>query len=355
MTFILLSPFVIGFSSCGEKEVEPTETILQIVNSIKQQGANANTGLDSLAKYLSVYPDLVETLGGSGSFTLFAPTNQAFINLLATPGFPQNIADISPAIVKGVLEYHVLTSQVLQDDLNPTGTNPGFQTAFSAINPCSGAASPEFVRINDNRTLLTGSTNKAIVIREGEGNKRATNGVVHVVETVLIPFSVEASLTPILGRLAGTVLLGANFSHLATLIRKADCATANAADRIASILAGNAQVTAFVPPNAVFEQAAGGAANVGAFLNGIDAPTARAILLNHITDGAITLAQLPDSFTSRLGVTINVITTEPSQNVPTGKILRVAGSDTNVPIGLPDLQHANGRAHVIFGILMPPQ
>jgi uncharacterized surface protein with fasciclin (FAS1) repeats len=352
IAILFLSPLALGFTSCGEKEVEPTETIMQIVNNTKQEGTNANTGLDSLAKYLGVYPDLVETLAGTGNFTLFAPTNQAFINLLATPGFPQNIASINPAVIKGVLQYHVLASQVLSGELTPTGSGTGLGTAFSAINPCSGAGTQEFVKINENGTLLTGSTNKAIVIREAD--KKATNGVVHIVETVLIPFSVEASLTPILVRLAGTVLLGSDFSYLAALVSKADCATANAADRIGTILAGNAQLTAFLPPNGVFEAAAGGAANVPAFLDGINAATARAILLNHIVDGAITLEQLPESFTTRLGATVNVIATEPSQQVPTGRILRVAGSETNVPIAIPDIQHANGRGHVILGILMPP-
>src|ERR1041385_5182260 len=47
--------------------------------------------LDSLVKYLSFYPDLVLMLESTDKYTLFAPSNKAFKNLLATPGFPTDI------------------------------------------------------------------------------------------------------------------------------------------------------------------------------------------------------------------------------------------------------------------------
>ena len=95
------------FTGCGddeEKEPDPTMTIMEIINT--------TPGLDSLAKYVGNYPDMVALLGSAGDFTLFAPNNVAFQSLLATPGFPPDISFVNPDIIKGVLFYHLSQTQI---------------------------------------------------------------------------------------------------------------------------------------------------------------------------------------------------------------------------------------------------
>jgi uncharacterized surface protein with fasciclin (FAS1) repeats len=70
------------------------------------EGADPDEALDSLNKYLEAYPDLKGLLNGATEYTFFAPSNTAFISLLATPGFPADIRKINPNIIKGVLSYH---------------------------------------------------------------------------------------------------------------------------------------------------------------------------------------------------------------------------------------------------------
>lgn len=336
-------------TSCGdddEDEFVPTQNVWEIV----QAQSGGDDGLDSLAKYLAVYPNLVSTLETTGrDITLFAPTNAAFRSLLQTPGFPSNIADINPDIIEGVLAYHVVAGEtVLAADLQAGNTYTTAQT--------------EDITINPDGTLLTGATNTAIQVVEAD--LLATNGVVHKVGSVLIPPSVGQSLTPILGTLAGTVLLGADFSHLASFIERADSDVPSGESPVANILAaptgstGNPNgFTAFVPPNQVFEGAAADAGiTVDQFIQDFTPAEARGVLLTHVTgDGVADSGSLSDmdTFTAASMVTLTITVEGTPTNSPTGVLVAAPGNASPVPVVQADLSHSNGIAHVIGGILLP--
>src|SRR3954468_14916645 len=89
------------FSGCGDDNGPTVFSGTVAAYIADDQFKESNTGspdtaLDSLVKYVALYPDLVTVLGGSSEVTLFAPSNTAFKNLLATPGFPAQISLISP-------------------------------------------------------------------------------------------------------------------------------------------------------------------------------------------------------------------------------------------------------------------
>jgi len=232
------------FAGCGgddEEEEVPTLDIVELISSTEFQQSStveSTEALDSLVKYLTVYPDLIALLGGTTEYTVFAPSNAAFISLLATPGFPEDIADINPDIVKGVLSYHVVAGTKLAADLT-SGTS--VTTLFNS----------EAIVVNADGTLKTGATNQAIVVLNPDN--KATNGVVHVTGSVLISPSVGATLTPILGTNAGTLLLGAPFTTLAAGIQLGNAfAEANDLPTLTSILAGATDHTVFAPTNETF-------------------------------------------------------------------------------------------------------
>jgi uncharacterized surface protein with fasciclin (FAS1) repeats len=109
---------------------------------------------------------LVETLSGAGPFTVFAPTNDAFAKLPAgtvdTLLKPENKAKL-----KAILLYHVVPGAVKSTDLKGGEvTTAEGQTVKVDL---SGGA----VKIND------ATVTKADII--------ASNGVIHVIDTVLIP------------------------------------------------------------------------------------------------------------------------------------------------------------------------
>lgn len=350
-------------SGCNKDEDKgPTifsGTVLALAQSsdFKQGGSvTADKALDSLLKYLTTFPELTGLLSAPNELTFFAPSNQAFINLLALPGFPSNIAKISPSLIKGVLAYHIVSDKLLVADLTPTGTGAGINTNFSYTNPCTGAGAVQVIKVNSNGTLLTGSQNSEIEIVTPD--KQATNGVMHVVATVLIPPAVGQSLTPILGTLAGTVLLGADFSYMAALMTYADCGTTSGTP-LSTILAipldidgdgsdDNNGQTAFLIPNAVFQ--GGGMSSAEAVITAF-APTAnaRAVLLNHIVQDTYPAATL----TNGLELNTKLEGSSVTVTVSGENILLTTGGASNVPIVSADIAHNNGVAHVIGGILLP--
>lgn len=326
---------------------------------------SADNSLDSLVKYVSLYPELTAYISGTTQFTLFAPSNTAFKNLLLTPGFPKAIGLISPDIIKNVLAYHFVEGKKLQSDL---AAGAKFNSKYT--DPASPSA-PQIIEVNANGTLKTGSTNADIDIVVA--NKQSTNGVIHIVESVMIPPSTGATLTPILGTMAGTILLGKDFTYLASMIAKADAGftegTALSSRKISTLLAipsttaGFPGATFFAPPNAVITAAAG-SAGVPAFLNSLNAATSRAILLNHYILGKYVVTSTTGAtvFTTATiqnpgigGKTLTVVVGTPSAQNPFGVTVSSSstpGATNSYPIVSKDISHTNGFVQVIAGILM---
>jgi uncharacterized surface protein with fasciclin (FAS1) repeats len=338
-------------------------TIMDLIKDTQFQQAtngNADESLDSLAKYLAKYPDLVTTLSGTGPYTFYAPSNTAFVSLLATPGFPSNIIDISPDLIKGVLAYHITSGKTLKAGLTATGTGAGISTLFSKTNPCTAAQTVEVIKVNDNGTLLTGSSNAAIEIQKADN--LANNGVVHVTKSVLIPPSVGEGITPNLGKLSGTILLAANFTTLAKAMTKADCGVPGVVP-ISVMLQGAGPYTTFLPPNAVFEgTAAAKSITVDQLIAAYTAEQWRKIILNHIVSGTKNKATLTagTQLTTLLDLgKLTVSDAAISASTPTGKVLTTSGTatglggPTNSPILVADVAASNGVAHVVGKILIP--
>lgn len=361
----------IAMISCDDDEeggpVTFDGTIAELIGDDQyKQAVNGDPlkSFDSLYKYLTIYPDLVAVADGTTPITLFAPNNTAFVNLLATPGFPANIADINPNVIKGVLSYHVVVDELRKAELVPTGTGAGFPTAFAQPDNCnpSAAGTVQVIKVNTDGTLLTGSTNAAIDITTAD--LVASNGVVHIVESVMIPPSVGSSLTPILGKLSGTVLLGSDFTYLAALITYADCGfTGAATEKIAAILSGPGPYTAFLPANAYFTTpvASGGAGYTSpsqaiAALGGTPA-SVRAVLLNHvIVSGSFTATQLASggnkqsAGAANLAFSAGVFPPGSTNNTIYARDNECTANKATAVVAA-NIPHSNGNGHAIWGVI----
>ncbi|MFZ6013301.1 MAG: fasciclin domain-containing protein [Bacteroidota bacterium] len=370
----------LGISSCDNDDDGPTTfngTVLELMADVQfKQSAtvSADVALDSALKYFNLYPDLVTLLTATPNVTVFAPSNTAFVNLLATPGFPTKISLINPDIIKGVLAYHIVSEKKIKADLTSGATLTSNYT-----DPTAGV---QTITVNANGTLKTGSTNQDIDIVDADN--LATNGAVHVVESVMIPPSVGATLTPILGTTAGTILLGKDFSYLAYMIGYADAGVATAS-KVSSILANPINpntnpngFTVFAPLNAVFI-AAYNAANsqpannvptkeqVQGFITtawtGGGAGTAAVTLKNHIVMGKYVVTAAAGSTTLTNGLTMSslasvtlttVVGTPSAPSNPYGVVMTSPSTPTSqAPIVSKDLAHSNGIVQVIAGILKP--
>ena len=122
---------------------------------------------------------LVETLKGAGPFTVFAPTNAAFNKLPAgtveTLLKPENIATLG-----GILTYHVVSG------------NLDAASIMAAIKAGKGKATLPTV---GGGTLTAAIVGGKVILTDGKGGKstvtatdlKASNGVIHVINTVLMP------------------------------------------------------------------------------------------------------------------------------------------------------------------------
>jgi len=359
-----------GCSSSSSSTPAPTLNLLQLMSSSAYKQSTtvtADKALDSLVKYINIYPDLVTKLSGSTAYTIFAPSNTAFISLLATPGFPSNIKLINPAIIEGVLMYHIVAGQKLQSSFTPAAS-------LATLYTDPATSTVQNIVINSDGTLKTGSTNQSIQIVVA--NQLATNGVFHITGSVLIPPSVGSTLTPILGTIAGTVLLGASFTDLAQIIAVADAGfTQNPGTgqfKISTWLAmpvSGATVTAntngltfFAIPNAVFAAAAAQQGITEAQLVGAlssSSSAARSLLLNHLVvtgkytvhagTGSTQYTNSQSITTMGAGITVTV-TTPGTSTGPYGIVLTNANSK-QAYIAQEVLSPNNGVLEVIAGIL----
>ena len=110
---------------------------------------------------------LVETLKGKGPFTVFAPTNEAFAALpagtLESLLKPENKDKLAQ-----ILTYHVVSGKVMSTDLKDGMTAKTVQGGDVKI-----AISKDGVKVNDAKVI--------------KADVNASNGVVHVIDKVILP------------------------------------------------------------------------------------------------------------------------------------------------------------------------
>ena len=123
----------------------------------------ANPKLSTL-NGLIVKAGLVDTLKGAGPFTVFAPNNDAFTKV---PAKTMAALGADPALLKSVLSYHVVPGKTMAADVK----NGNAKTVQGANLALSKAGS--FVTVEDAVVQMADIT--------------ASNGVVHVIDAVLIP------------------------------------------------------------------------------------------------------------------------------------------------------------------------
>ncbi len=150
-----------------EKMAEPTAETTEKKDIVTiASGADDFTTLVAAVKAAG----LVETLQGEEPFTVFAPTNEAFEALpegmVVSLMEPQNQEKL-----KSILLYHVIPSKVMAADVAP-------------MKVATAAGSEATVTMDGETVMIDG----AKVVRT---DIEASNGVIHVIDKVLIPSPAE--------------------------------------------------------------------------------------------------------------------------------------------------------------------
>ncbi len=122
---------------------------------------------------------LVETLSGPGPFTVFAPTNAAFGKLppgtVETLVQPQNKAQLT-----GILTYHVVPGTLTAKDLAAMVKAGGGRAILKTVN-----GAPLSVEAEGKKVFVTDAKGNTATVTVA--NVMQSNGVIHVVNGVLLP------------------------------------------------------------------------------------------------------------------------------------------------------------------------
>ncbi len=166
---ILMLPILAGCLSLAPLAVAPNATVARAqdattVGTIPTVAAQAGS-FNTLVAALEA-ADLVEALGGPGPFTVFAPTDEAFAALPAGT-VEQLLKPENKATLVKVLSYHVIPARV-PSSMVRTGTVATLSGTDTVI-----TVRGDQIAIND-ATVIQADVN-------------ASNGVIHVIDKVLIP------------------------------------------------------------------------------------------------------------------------------------------------------------------------
>lgn len=239
------------------------------------------------------------------TYTVFAPTNDAFAALLSALGVTLN--DLSAATLSPILLYHVVNAYVPAAAVT-AGYVPTLSTAFGK-NVSLQISTTGGVKLN--------STSKVIAT-----DVVATNGIIHVIDKVLLP--------PTVVEIAQQNAL---FSTLVLAVIKADLATT---------LSGAGPFTVFAPTNDAFT-----ALFTTLGVTGIDALSKAQltpILLAHVVSGNVQSGSLVSG-------TVPTLNTAKSLNV----VVATSGVtiDGSIHVIKADVQGKNGVVHVIDKVIVP--
>lgn len=306
-----------GSSNVIATDVQGTNGVIHVIDKVLLPGAeeepqsiadiaSANADFSSLVAALAK-AELVETMDGEGSFTVFAPTNDAFQNLFNDLGV-SGIDDLSKETLTQVLLYHVLGTKVMSTDISA-----GYVETLATNSP---DMDPVVLRLDiDGGVKL----NKETMVTSAD--IEAFNGVIHVIDKVLLPPNV-----------VDIAIANDSFEHLVAAVVKAD---------LAGTLSGDGPFTIFAPTDAAFEALF---ADLG--VGGIDdlsAETLTPILLYHVVSGNVRSDEVPMGMVSTLNEG-NMLDIDTSSGV-------TINGDTNVTAT--DIQGTNGVIHVIDKVLLP--
>lgn len=301
---------VVGSEIPANDDIDDTQNLLNIVDTAVAAGS-----FNTLAAALEA-TDLLSLLADeSGTFTVFAPNDDAFAKL-GEESINALLAD--PDTLRDILLYHVIPDAAVDA-----------ATALSLAGNTVTTANEDDIALslNDDRLFVNMSEVIATDIQ-------ASNGIIHVIDTVLIP-PTDTPADAITGSIVETAIAAGSFTTLVAALQATglDATLANTDDTF----------TVFAPTDEAFAQL--GDDTINALLE--DPDTLASILLYHVIGG-----QAVDSVTAISLAGNNVATTN-------GADISLSVSESQLFINdaqviAADVAASNGIIHAIDAVLMPP-
>jgi transforming growth factor-beta-induced protein len=283
--------------------------------------ATGNADFSTLVAALSK-AGLVGTFSSPGSFTVFAPTNAAFdaaaVALLGPGKTGQNLVDaLDVATLTAVLKYHVV------------GDARTAQAVLASSQIVMLDGNPASVSLRNGSPYLQGARIVATDIQ-------ASNGIVHVIDAVILPPGVAPAVPAASPTIAAIAAGNPDFSTLVAALAKAG---------LVGTFNGTQRFTVFAPTNAAFDEAAKSLhyRNGAELVASLDVKTLTSILTYHVIPGDVKAQSVvaADQLHMLSGQAADVSVRNGQAFIDGAKILAT------------DIIAGNGVIHVIGGVMLP--
>jgi len=277
-----------------------TDTLQATMDVVER---SVSMGLSDLATVLGD-ANLIETLRGSGPFTVLAPTNAAFAAV--------DTSSLSTGQLTAILTYHVISGVITSANL----------TDGQTITTISGVT----LKVKQEGCAITLLNNDGLAAAKViSANNYATNGVIHTIDAVLIPGAAPTQ---------DIVDLAIATSDLSSLVSA--LSTAN----LVGALRGDGPFTVFAPNNDAF---------AAVDTSSLSTDQLTAILTYHVVSGSVSAQELSDGqvLTTLNGATLTVkIDTD-------GVYIYNNDSTVMATVVSADNYGSNGVVHIIDTVLIP--
>jgi transforming growth factor-beta-induced protein len=278
------------------------QTIVQI--------AASNPDFSTLVSILSK-PELADLLAAANDptqdLTVFAPNNAAFDAVLDALG-KDSVDDLPVGLLREIVQYHIVGGAVFSDQLTNGDVPTLLENESVTVDLTDG------VKINDSNVI--------------SADIEAVNGVIHVVDAVLLPSYVATAV----GTISEVILFDPNYTILVAALRKAE---------LLNTVSTSDNLTLFAPDNAGFV-----AAGITS-LDGLDKEALTPVLLYHVLGAKVLSSQLPaDGMATTLS---------DAQKIYLGYLSNgVVLINGLTQITAVDIEKSNGVVHKINRTLVPP-
>ncbi len=293
-------------AACGGSDDDPPPPTPNITQTV-----TTDARFTVLAEAVSA-AGLADTLSAAGPYTVFAPTNDAFTALLAELGITKAELLADKPLLTQVLTYHVLPSRVAKSQVVP---GKAITTVQGGIFKIDAQGTALVVTDGRNRTANITATDIA-----------ASNGVIHVVDRVLLPAN---------RNIVETAQALPDFSILVEAVIAAD---------LQGALSGTGPLTVFAPTNEAF---AALLTELGITKEALLADTAllTKVLTYHVVNGRVLKADVP------VGA---AITTLQGETFTVDASLAITDARSRMAaITATDVLASNGVIHVIDKVILP--
>ena len=293
-----------GFTACKKEETKTNTPAIPVAKSIYEI-AKADTSFSILVAGIDK-AGLKTTLSGTGTFTVFAPNNAAFRKLdlsveeINSMTDPEEIEEM-----KNVILFHALGSKVKSTDLSNTyvptlfTVNGNGVSLKTSINP---------VKINGYANVLT-------------ANIEASNGILHVVDELLIPPTV-----------VDIAVNNGSFNALVSALDKAE---------LVSTLEDGENLTVFAPTDNAFSA-------INFKLEDFTKESLTPILTAHVLGTQVRSSQIQNN------QEVTTLNDKVKLTFNTSMGVKFSGGKTSdISVTTADLQATNGVVHVINKVILP--